>query len=76
MNPQACSQSPELLVEQIERFVQARTSGTIRGLRVDVVAGEVIISGRASSYYTKQLATHAAMHAVEDLSLSNQIEVC
>ena len=76
MNVQTCSESPQLLVEIIERFVQARTSGMIRGLRVDVLDGEVIISGRTSTYYSKQLATHAALHAVEDLPLSNRIEVC
>ena len=76
MKLQTCTESPELLVEIIERFVQSRTSGMIRGLRVDVVNGEVIISGRTSTYYTKQLATHAALRAVEGVSLTNDIEVC
>ena len=70
------SESPRSLRETIERSVQSRTGGMIRGLRVDVADGEVVLSGRTSTYYSKQLATHAALGAAEDLSLTNEIEVC
>jgi len=73
--------SPEVnrsLAELVERVVQTRTSGMIHGLHVDAVGKHVVLSGRTSTYYAKQLATHAAMAAtdVEDVRLTNDIEVC
>jgi BON domain len=59
----------ESLGSQITRLVQSKTGGRIQGLNVDVVDGEVIISGRTTTYYLKQLATHAA------LDLSGQFTV-
>ncbi|TXT20601.1 MAG: hypothetical protein FD138_4194 [Planctomycetota bacterium] len=64
------------LADTVERYVRLRTGGTIRGLHVDVTDGEVILSGRTSTYYNKQLATHAALDAASELSLTNEIEVC
>ncbi|NOX56180.1 MAG: BON domain-containing protein [Planctomycetes bacterium] len=60
----------------MERLVRSRTGGRIRDLRVEVTSGEIILSGRTTTYYDKQLATHAALAALEDLSLTNEIEVC
>ncbi len=73
------------LTEMVERVIRNRTGGQIRELRVDVFNGEVILNGMTSTYYTKQLATHAAMDAVEkeivgrdmpSLTLTNDIRVC
>ena len=76
MSIATCFESPQSLAELIERHVRSRTGGQIRGLRVEVINGEVILSGRTSTYYTKQLATHAARDAAENLLLANEIEVC
>jgi hypothetical protein len=76
MTLQMQSQSPQSLRETIERSVQSRTGGLIRQLRVDVFGGEVVLSGRTSTYYNKQLATHAALDEIDDLALTNEIEVC
>lgn len=65
----------ELDVEAIERLVRSRTGGMIRGLRVEIGKDGVILSGRAPTYYAKQLATHAALDAAHDLSLTNDIQV-
>lgn len=62
------------LEERIEQVVLSRTSGRIRGLRVKVLDGTAVISGRTSSYYSKQLATHAALEEVD--SVQNEVEVC
>ena len=70
------SPSPDVLAEQIEQAVQTRTGGRVRGLRVHVVDGCVIISGRTSTYYNKQLVTHAAMEAADDVLVMNEVEVC
>lgn len=63
------------LADQIERLIRERTSGLIRSLHVDVYSHEVVINGRASTYYAKQLATHAALEACENYALTNDIEV-
>jgi hypothetical protein len=64
------------LAENITRLVQSRTGGRIRGLNVEVVGGDVVISGRAATYYLKQLATHAALDlAGEFATLTNEIAV-
>jgi hypothetical protein len=76
MKLQTCSVTPQVLVDVIEQYVQSRTRGMVRGLHVELVDGKVVMSGRASTYYAKQLATHAAMAAIEDVSLTNDIEVC
>lgn len=70
------SPGPDVLVERIEQAVQTRTGGRVRGLRVHVVDGCVIISGRTSTYYNKQLVTHAAMEAADDALVMNEVEVC
>jgi hypothetical protein len=66
----------ESLHDQITRLVQSRTGGRIRGLSVVVMDREVIISGRTTTYYLKQLATHAALDlAGEFATLTNDIAV-
>ncbi len=67
--------TPRLIAESIERVVRSRTGGTIRELQVEVDNGSVVISGRVRTYYTKQLITHAVLAAVEDVTLTNNIEV-
>ncbi len=66
----------ESLGSQITRLVQSKTGGRIQGLNVDVVDGEVIISGRTTTYYLKQLATHAALDlSGQFTALTNDIAV-
>jgi len=70
------SGSAESVGDQITRLVQSHTGGRIDGLCVDVVNGEVVISGRTTTYYMKQLATHAALHlSGQFTSLTNDIAV-
>jgi hypothetical protein len=75
MNLQTCEDVESLISVSIERSVRMRTGGTIKDLRVDVDSGAVIITGRAPTYYTKQLATHAVFETVDDVCLTNDIEV-
>ncbi len=76
MRLQTCSELPISIREQVERVVRSRTGGMIRELRVDVLDDRVVITGRTATYYTKQLATHAALDLLEDVSLTNEIDVC
>ena len=64
--------------ESIEKVVEMRTGGSVRDLRVDVHDHLIIISGHTNTYYAKQLASHAALDAVEDrecVTVTNDIEV-
>ena len=56
-------ESPSV-AETIEQLIVERTSGRIRGLRVELSDGCLIIHGFASSYYLKQLALHAAREMI------------
>ncbi|MGC1272921.1 MAG: hypothetical protein WBC44_04385 [Planctomycetaceae bacterium] len=62
-------------VERIEQFVRLRTGGMIHGLHVEVGSDRVVLTGRTSTFYSKQLATHAALDVLDDQTLSNLIEV-
>ncbi len=73
---QNCTEFPEVLIDVIEQFVRSRTGGSVRGLHVDIREERFVISGRTATYYNKQLATHAAMAAMDGISLTNEIEVC
>lgn len=63
------------LAANIERRIRRQTSSRIRDLTVEVCAGSIILRGRCLTFYTKQLAGHAAMGVLEGETLSNQIEV-
>lgn len=76
MNLQTCPLSPAELTTEVERLVQERSSGRIRNLRVDVEGDILVLSGVTSNYYTKQVATHAALEVLlDDMSLQNDIDV-
>lgn len=66
---------PQSLAEKIELAVQVRTGGRIRGLQVRICDGGIVISGQVATYYTKQLVTHAAMEACDELLVTNEVEV-
>ena len=75
MELQTVPDPKQMLVARVERTVREKTSGLIRDLRVDFASGEIVITGRAATYYAKQLATHAALEACDDITLTNDIEV-
>lgn len=75
-DPNSRSLSANELADQIEQFIRVRTGGMIYGLHVEVLDDSVILSGQTSTYYNKQLATHAAQSALEEQPLRNEIEVC
>jgi hypothetical protein len=63
------------LVIRLERLVQGRTGSRISDLRVDVRDDEVVLTGRATTYYAKQLATQATLDEVAPRALTNAIDV-
>ncbi len=75
MELQTVSDVQQMLVTRVERMVREKTSGLIRDLRVRCEPGEIVLTGRAATYYAKQLATHAVLDACQELTLTNDIEV-
>lgn len=63
------------LIARIERTVRSRTGDHIRDLRVECEGARVVLSGTTDTYYSKQLATHAAFGELSDHALQNVIEV-
>lgn len=60
---------------RLEELVQARLSGQVRDLRIQVRDHGLILQGRARTYHAKQLAQHLAMTAGDLPILANEIEV-
>lgn len=75
MELQIVPEARQELVERVERLVAQRTGGMIRQLRVECEESVLVLSGRANSFYAKQLASHAALEACGEVSLTNDIEV-
>ncbi|MBX3451778.1 MAG: BON domain-containing protein [Planctomycetaceae bacterium] len=61
---------------QAEQQVRAVAGGLIRGLRVELNGeGHVVVTGRAATYYAKQLATHAVQAVCDVAQVHNDIQV-
>lgn len=65
----------ERLAARIERAVQRETGYGVHDLSVEVSDSGVLLRGRCTSYYCKQLAQHAAMAMPGGDRLVNSIEV-
>lgn len=73
VSPTDCDNADQ--VEQIRQLVESRTSGRIRGLNISVEGPRLVISGQTSTYYSKQLATHAALDLALQLVIQNDVIV-
>ena len=60
---------------ELERKINARTTGRIQGLEVESTGDSIILSGTTTTYYAKQLATQVALDEYGELNLENEIEV-
>jgi len=63
------------LAAAISQRIETRLPGRVRQLVVRVTAGTVVLEGECATYYTKQLAQHAALGILEDEHLENAIVV-
>jgi len=63
------------LATQILARIQSRLPDRIRDLTVLTTENAVILKGRCATFYTKQLAQHAAMGVLDYEQLINHIEV-
>lgn len=73
--PQRISPRGDELAKLIESRIRERLGGRVRELKVEVDDSWVILHGRCATYYSKQLAQHAALGVLEDEQLDNQITV-
>ena len=55
--------------------IESRLIGRVRNLHVRVFDGVVVLEGQCATFYTKQLAQHAAMGILDDEHLENAIVV-
>jgi hypothetical protein len=61
--------------EELERHILDRTGRRVHGLCVEVCDERVVLRGRASSFYVKQLAQHCVWDVLPQARLENDIEV-
>ena len=66
---------PMQLVEIVTERVAERTGRRVRNLVVEVEGDSVVLRGRTSSFYVKQLAQHGAREALPHAQLENAIVV-
>ncbi len=63
----------ERLAATLKTRIEARTAGRVRNLVVVVNGDYIELHGSCATFYTKQLAQHAAMGVLEDEELVNSI---
>jgi osmotically-inducible protein OsmY len=61
--------------ERAEAYLRHRLRGLVRGVRVKVGDGGVVLQGQAPNYHAKQLSQHVAMKELRLTILANKIEV-
>ena len=64
------------LEELVERSIRSHTGGLIRGLKIELDEGRLIVRGSTDLFYHKQLATRAVKEVNDEITLLNEIEVC
>jgi hypothetical protein len=69
------SERLQRLAKVIQQRIETRLPGRVRNLAVRIGADFVVLEGECSTYYTKQLAQHAALGVLEDEHLENAIVV-
>jgi hypothetical protein len=65
----------EQLRATIRKRIESRLAGRVRNLAVRVLGDTVVLEGQCATFYTKQLAQHAALGILEDEHLDNAIVV-
>ncbi len=65
----------EALESVIRKRIESRLPGRIRNLLVRASGDSVVLEGQCATFYTKQIAQHAAMAVLDDQQLENAIVV-
>ncbi len=74
---EAClrAERQRLLAVAIRQRIESRLGGRIRDLAIRIRGNTVLLEGRCATFYTKQLAQHAALGVIEEEQLENAIVV-
>lgn len=56
-----------------EQRINLRTHGRIHGLQVEIEGDKATVRGRTGTYYTKQLALHAALEFANEVELDIEV---
>jgi hypothetical protein len=64
--PTAITERQRRLELIIRQRIESRLPGRVRNLVVRAIGDTVLLEGQCSTYYTKQLAQHAAMGVLEE----------
>jgi hypothetical protein len=68
MQPEGEVQSnPAKLEWTVEQSINARTFRRVQNLRVQLIAGQIVVHGSAGSYYVKLLALEAAREVLASI---------
>ena len=59
----------------IRQRIESRLVGRVRDLAVRIIGNTIVLEGKCATYYTKQLAQHAALGVLDDEQLDNDIVV-
>jgi len=59
----------------IRQRIESRLAGRVRDLAVRISGNTIVLEGRCATYYSKQLAQHAALGVLDDEQLENAIVV-
>jgi hypothetical protein len=59
----------------IRQRIETRLAGRVRDLSVRIKGDTIVLEGSCATYYTKQLAQHAALGVLEEEQLENAIVV-
>jgi len=62
-------------VDELESRLRSEFNGRVRGMRLLMRDGGLVLRGRARSFYVKQLAQHLLMRTTSLPILANEIEV-
>jgi hypothetical protein len=65
----------ETIDERLEALTQVRLGNRVRNLRVLRGKDGLVLRGKTTTYYAKQLVQHAVMELDESRILANDIEV-
>jgi hypothetical protein len=63
------------LAVAIRQRIESRLGGRVRDLAIRIRGATIVLEGRCSTFYTKQLAQHAALGVLDEEQLENAITV-
>jgi hypothetical protein len=65
----------DIAIKQLEAIIQVRLNGRVRELLLVESSAGIVLQGRSTTFYAKQLAQHEFMKATARQLLANEILV-